>query len=69
MRGQIEPSWSDGLFAAGAFWVGGHCSPFPGLTISGIILRVFAVDAPSFSNIAAAAGPGAARLRISSLPQ
>ncbi len=29
MRRQVEPSRSDGLFAAGALWVGDHCSLLP----------------------------------------
>jgi hypothetical protein len=29
MRNQVEPSRSDGLFAAGALWVGGHCFSLP----------------------------------------
>jgi len=29
MRSQVEPSRSDGLFAAGALWVGDHCSLLP----------------------------------------
>ena len=40
MRSHIEPSWSDGLFAAGALRVGDHMLlTFPGLIISAIILR------------------------------
>ncbi len=29
MRSQVEPSRPDGLFAAGALWVGDHCSLLP----------------------------------------
>jgi hypothetical protein len=29
MRNQVEPSRSDGLCAAGALWVGGHCFSLP----------------------------------------
>ncbi len=33
MRDQVKPPRSDGLLAAGALWVGGHCFSLPGLTI------------------------------------
>jgi hypothetical protein len=46
MRGHVEPSWSDELFAASALRIGSHTFPhFPRLIISAIILRTFRVPA------------------------
>ena len=50
MRNQVEPSRSDGLFAAGALWVGGHCFSLPSASLSAaIILRVFHGGEPLFT--------------------